>query len=206
MNPTRIVVFAKAPRPGRAKTRLIPALGAAGAAQLASMMLHATLAAALDSGTGPVELCTDPAITDPAWRLTAIPAGVQCSAQGEGDLGTRMSRVAVRACERGESILLSGTDCAEMSAGLLRDAVRALTDTGTVIHPTADGGYALLGLTRHHPTLFSNIAWSTATVATATIARIRKLGWPLHVGSLLHDIDEAADLRWWPHAVPAYRD
>lgn len=206
MKPVRIVVFAKAPQPGRAKTRLIPTLGATGAAQLAAMMLRTTLTAALESGVGTVELCADPTITDAAWRTTTIPPNIECSAQGEGDLGARMLRAAIRTCERGEAILLTGTDCAEMSTDLLREAARALEETGTVIHPAADGGYALLGLTRHHSALFNSIAWSTATVASTTIARIRKLRWPVHVGSTLHDIDEAADLRWWPHVIPGYRD
>lgn len=204
MIPVRIIVFAKAPLPGQVKTRLIPALGAAGAARLASAMLQTTLAAALESDVGPVELCASPAITDAAWRMTPIPAGVECSVQGEGDLGERMMRAAARSCERGEPVLLSGTDCAEMCAGLLCDTADALRKTGTVIHPTADGGYALLGLTRHDPALFSNIAWSAATVASTTMARIRELGWPMHVGSLLHDIDEAADLHLWPHPMPDY--
>ncbi|MBI1905439.1 MAG: TIGR04282 family arsenosugar biosynthesis glycosyltransferase [Rhodocyclales bacterium] len=199
MSPVRIIVFAKAPLPGLAKTRLIPALGAEGAARLASAMLHATLTAALESGVGPVELCATPAVTDPAWRTTVIPADVECSDQGNGDLGARMQRAAARGIARGTPVLLSGTDCAEMSTQLLRDAAHALRQTGSFIHPTADGGYALLGLTRSDAALFERIAWSTSVVASVTMTRIRELGWPLHVGSVLHDIDEAADLHLWPH-------
>ena len=63
MNQTRIIVIAKEPRPGKVKTRLIPALGEAGAARLADRMLRHTLAQALDANIGPVELCVSP---DPA--------------------------------------------------------------------------------------------------------------------------------------------
>ena len=201
MKPVRIIVFAKAPLPGQAKTRLIPALGAEGAARLASEMLSTTLTAALEADIGPVELCATPNVADAAWHTINIPAGVECSDQGDGDLGARMQRAAFRSLARGNPTLLSGTDCAEMSTGLLRSAAHALHETGTVIHPTADGGYALLGLTRHDAALFWNIAWSTATVASVTMARIRELGWPLHIGSLLHDIDEVEDLRFWPYAA-----
>jgi hypothetical protein len=63
-----------------------------------------------------------------------------------------------------------------------------------VIHPTFDGGYALLGLKQFHPSLFSGIEWSTASVAAATIARIRALGWSFHLGETLRDIDTPEDL------------
>jgi rSAM/selenodomain-associated transferase 1 len=199
MRPVRLIIFAKAPLPGLAKTRLIPALGAQGAARLASEMLHTTLTAALESGVGTVELCATPPVTDPAWRATTIPAEVECSDQGDGDLGARMLRATARSIARGTPALLSGTDCAEISARLLRGAAHALSRTGTVLYPTADGGYALLGLTRSDPTLFAGIAWSTPTVASVTMDRIRALGWPLHTGPVLHDIDSAADLHRWHH-------
>ena len=56
----RIVIFAKAPRAGYAKTRLIPALGADGAARLARRMLTHMVNQALDAGVGPTELCMTP--------------------------------------------------------------------------------------------------------------------------------------------------
>lgn len=200
MTPVRTLVFAKAPRPGHAKTRLIPALGAAGAADLAVEMLRSTLRAALEAGLGPVELCADPGISDPAWSGIAIPAGVERSEQGSGDLGARMARAAARTTARGEAALLVGTDCAEMGAALLQGAAALLRLSGTVLHPTADGGYALLGLTRFDPSIFRDIAWGTASVAETTIDRIRALGWPLAIGDTLHDIDEPADLIHRPPA------
>jgi rSAM/selenodomain-associated transferase 1 len=195
IRPTRVIVFAKAPRPGLVKTRLIPALGAAGAARLAQRMLHDTLAAALDARVGPVELCATPDPDDPAWHDTPLPPQVESSAQGDGDLGARMARAAGRALRRGDAVLLVGTDCAEMSSALLRHAAAVLRDVDVVIHPSADGGYVLLGLARFSVQLFTDIAWSTDTVATVTIERIRALGWSLAVGDTLHDIDVADDLR-----------
>ena len=63
-----------------------------------------------------------------------------------------------------------------------------------MIHPTLDGGYALLGLRRFDASLFSDIAWSSDSVAAATIAKIEALGWSLLVGETLRDIDEPEDL------------
>lgn len=195
---TRIIIFAKAPVAGFAKTRLIPVLGPAGAAKLARQMLRRTLAGAVDAALGEVELCVTPEIASFDWRGEALAQGVEISAQGDGDLGTRLARATQRALEHVEAVLLIGTDCVEMGAPLLREAAVALKYKGAVIYPAADGGYALLGLTKFHPSLFSDIAWSTDSVASETIVRIGQLGWSLEVGSLLHDVDEPDDLKRVP--------
>ncbi len=200
MRPTRIIIFAKAPEPCFAKTRLIPVLGAQGAADLARRMLLHTLNEALAADIGTVELCATPALNDAAWRAITLPVGIATSDQGEGNLGARMARAAQRAIEQGECVLLIGTDCVEMSAELLHRAGQMLGDHEAVIHCTADGGYALLGLTRFSPLLFNDIPWSTDEVASLTIARLGQLGRTLHVGAMLHDVDEPDDLdRLPPH-------
>lgn len=196
MKPVRIIIFAKAPQPGLAKTRLIPALGAEGAATLAQKMLADTLAAAVAATVGPVELCVTPAIEDPAWQGLRPDANVATSAQGDGDLGARMARAAKRALEQSEPVILIGTDCAEMSAELLQQASTGLETSDALIYPTADGGYALLGLKSFDEQVFSNIAWSTATVAASTIAKMRATNRHVHIGATLHDIDTPDDLRW----------
>lgn len=182
----RIAVFAKAPRPGRAKTRLIPALGAGGAAALAREMLERTVAEAMATGID-TELWGDP---DPlSWyQGPALPL----FAQGGGDLGARLARAAARRLP----VLLVGTDCPGLDRGRLAAAAAALAARDAVIHPTEDGGYALLGLARFDPSLFEGIAWSTDRVVDETVSRIRALGWSLHVGETLRDIDVPADL---PH-------
>jgi rSAM/selenodomain-associated transferase 1 len=196
MTSTRIIIFAKAPQPGFAKTRLITALGAAGAAKLAQQMLANTLSEALAAGIGTVELCGTPKIDDVAWQGIALPLGIEISDQGEGDLGARLARASERAIENAEAVLLIGTDCVEMSATLLREAAQSLHEHDAVIHCTADGGYALLGLKRYSVALFSEMPWSTDAVASTTIARIGQLGWTLHIGQLLHDVDAPQDLKF----------
>lgn len=206
MSAPRILIFAKAPRAGFAKTRLIPALGAAGAAALARQMLQHTLHQALSAGLGAVELCVTPAIEDAAWQEIDLPQGVVISNQGAGDLGERMARAAQRAIGQGSPAILIGSDCVEMSAALLRDAAQSLREHDAVIHCTVDGGYALLGIGRFSPLLFSDIPWSSAGVADMTRDRIGQLGWSLHLGTTLRDVDEPQDLQYLPqdwstHAV-----
>ena len=198
MSETRIIIFAKAPQPGLAKTRLIPALGAERAAALARRMLETTLERALGAQVGPVELRVTPAISDPTWRGIPIPDGVEISAQGEGDLGARLARATQSGLERSAAVMLIGCDCPELDSTALRQAAQTLRGADVVIHPTADGGYALLGLRRFDPRVFSDIPWSTGSVARRTIQEVDALQWSLHVAALFNDIDEPADLRHLP--------
>ncbi len=194
MSPARILIFAKAPVPGRVKTRLIPALGAEGAARLARRMLADTLATALDAGIGPVELCASPAVDAADWAGTPLSQGLETSEQGLGDLGERMARASQRALTHNNRILLIGTDCPDLSAQHLRTAAAALDAHEAAIYPAADGGYPLLGLRAFHPSLFADIPWSTSVVAELTLARMQTLAWRVWVGETLVDIDEPADL------------
>ena len=191
MRRTRIVIFAKAPVPGKVKTRLIPALGEAGAARLAEEMLRETVTQAAATGLG-VELCASPNAAAAEWR-PHLPA-IDATPQGEGDLGARLARAAVRVIGAGENVLLIGTDCPGLTSRRLMAAAEALRTHDAVIHPAFDGGYALLGLTKYDRSIFNGIAWSSASVAAETIARVEALGWVLHVGEPLRDIDEPEDL------------
>ena len=93
-----------------------------------------------------------------------------------------------RRCRRRRGVLHPRPDAAG------RGHPKRLGRFDAVIHPAQDGGYVLLGLNRFDPILFSGIAWSTSAVAAETLSRIRSLGWSLHVGETLRDIDEPRDL------------
>ena len=194
--PSRILIFAKAPMPGAVKTRLIPRVGAAGAAELAQRMLDFTCREALSVVGAQAELCASPQPGDPSWQ-GRIPAGVETSAQGSGDLGQRLARATRRAIDAGESAILIGTDCPSLDRARLQSALEALQARDAFIHPTLDGGYALLALRRFSPALFSGISWSTNAVAEQTLQRVRTLGWTYAVGQTLRDIDEPADYDAW---------
>ena len=190
---TRIVIFAKAPVPGRVKTRLIPALGAEGAAELARKMLERTVVEALATDL-PVELCGEP---DSADWFAAQP-GLTLTAQGEGSLGERLARASARVLDE-DRILLIGADCPELERSRLTAATDALEAHDSVLYPAYDGGYALLGLKRFDRSIFEGIDWSTPVVASQTVARIEALNWSLHVGETLRDVDEPEDLAHLRH-------
>jgi rSAM/selenodomain-associated transferase 1 len=194
MTPTRIVIFAKAPVPGKVKTRLIPALGESGAARLAHRMLLATVAEAEAACLAIPELCATPHPDDLEWHPFLPRAKLTFSGQGDGDLGDRLARAAARVIREGENILLIGTDCPGLDRRKLREAAAALAANDAIVHPTLDGGYALLGLRRFDALLFENIAWSGPQVAVDTISRIEALGWSVSVRETLRDLDEPEDL------------
>ncbi len=198
MMPIRIVIMAKAPVAGFAKTRLMPALGAEGAAQLAKKMLHHTLATALASKLGSVEICATPDPADSVWQNLDLPSNVIWSAQGEGDLGQRMARAVARTTRGGEAVLLIGTDCPAIDVFTLHEAAQALHDYDASLLPTYDGGYALLALKRFENQLFENMPWSTSTVALKTLQIMAQIDCEVKVLQTLHDIDEPIDLAQLP--------
>jgi hypothetical protein len=198
MKVVRIVIFAKAPLAGLAKTRLIPRLGPNGSAALAARLIQYTVRQALAARVGPVELCAAPDTKQAIWKTLELPGDIQWSEQGDGDLGLRMARTAQRVIERGESLLLLGTDCPQLNSGRLRATARTLMTNDACLVPVTDGGYVLIGLNRYHPSLFADIPWSTADVAHLTRRRISALAWSSTEFPALHDIDEPDDLQWLP--------
>lgn len=190
----RVIVMAKAPVAGYAKTRLIPALGADGAALLAERLLRHAIAQALDAGIGPVELCCAPDARHAVFAELGSDPRVALSEQGEGDLGARMARALQQALASHDRALLIGTDAPALDAAVLRAARDRLAEHDAVLGPAFDGGYTLIGLRRFVPTPFEAMPWSTPQVLAITRERLRAAG--LHHAELppLHDIDEPADL------------
>ena len=198
MMPVRIVIMAKAPVAGFAKTRLIPALGSQGAADLADKMLRHTLETALTAKLGIVEICATPDPTDPAWQNLDLPNNIIWSAQGDGDLGERMARAIARTTRGGEAVLLIGTDCPAIDVFTLHEAAQALHDYDASLLPTYDGGYALLALKCFDNRLFENMPWSTSAVALQTLQRMVQIDCEVKLLQTLHDIDEPLDLAQLP--------
>ena len=195
-----VMVFAKAP--GEAKTRLIPALGAAGAGALHRRLVMHCLRAARDSRLGPVELWCAPDTSDPFFRECERRLGISLWAQGEGDLGARMQRAFESALVHAARAILIGSDIPALSAQYLRDAERALAGgDDVVIGPAEDGGYVLVGLSRCDPELFRGIPWGGAKVLPETRRRIAALGWRLSELPALWDVDRPEDLERLPQEM-----
>ena len=194
---TLIIIFAKFPARGMAKTRLQPALGLEGASLIAKQLLLHSVEQALATGLS-VELCVSPAPTDLCWQTLGLPESLQWSAQANDDLGLRMLAASQQGLYKFKQVVLIGTDCPSLTPLRIQDAVHQLEQSDTVMIPASDGGYVLLGFKQADASLFSDIEWSTASVAAVTRQRIAALGWTLALLDPLHDIDEPADLKHLP--------
>ncbi len=190
--PVAIAILAKAPVPGYAKTRLIPALGADGAAALQAAMLKRTLATALAAGIGPVTLWCAPDCSHPAFAEAAA-QGVALAEQPAGDIGQRMQAAMAAAVTPG-GIIVIGTDCPALTPAHLRQAAAALAGQDAVVIPAEDGGYVLLGLRQANAAVFAGVAWSTPQVMAQTRARLVAAGLRHAEFSPLFDVDRSSDL------------
>lgn len=199
-----LIVFARAPRVGHTKTRLIEALGALPAADLYAGLLARTLhiAAAVD----PIQryLYVDaPAARDYFAPLLA-PDRWRVEVQVAGDLGLRMSDALARVLSQHARVILLGSDIVDLQARDLIDALQRLAARDeVVIGPAADGGYWLIGMRQPQPTLFANLQWGEPHILHATTQRLAALGIRWSVLPVRHDIDTPSDVAQWRAALGA---
>lgn len=186
----RVALFARYPEPGRAKTRLIPALGADGAAALHRRLTERALDAVRESGL-PFELRHTGA--PPEGFRDWLGPDVPLAEQGEGSLGERMARAAAE-----PPVILVGSDLPDLLPRHLRAAAEALRAHPAAIGPAEDGGYYLLALRVPMPFLFEPLAWGTDAVLPATLARFAAHGVAPAVLEPLADLDRPEDLPRWP--------
>lgn len=193
---TRLLIFAKAPVPGKVKTRLAGRLGARGAAELYKKLLHRTLTITTSARLCPVELWCAPTTQHGFFSTCRRKYGVQLRLQWGGDLGQRMNHALTRVLTEGNDAVLIGGDCVSLSGAELREAFRQLTaGSAAVLGPATDGGYVLVGLRRRCPALFRNIAWGTSKVMAATRRRLHRVGIDWTELPMGWDVDAPADLR-----------
>jgi hypothetical protein len=188
---TAIAVLARAPVAGNAKSRLVPALGAEGAAALQARLIERTVATAASARIGPVTLWAAPDETHPLFGAMRRQFGVALARQPAGDLGARM-HAAVGAADG--AALVIGTDCPALTADHLHLAAATLRNYDVVVIPADDGGYVLIGLRQPHAALFSGIEWGTATVMDETRRRLQSLTLSWRELLTLWDVDTPHDL------------
>ena len=192
----RLILFTRYPEPGRTKTRLIPTLGAHGAAALQRRMSEAIVtrmaAFAADYPVSPeIRYADGNQQAMEAWLSSDIP----CLAQGEGDLGDRLHRAFAQAfAQDAQSVVVIGADCPGLTPTLFAQAFAALESHDLVLGPAMDGGYYLLGLKHPAPALFSEIPWGGGEVLAATLKKAQALALATHMLEPLADVDRPEDL------------
>lgn len=189
-----VQVFTRAPVPGEVKTRLIPRLGADGAAALHRRLLDLTLHTATASGVGSVQLWCAPDASHPFLQVCARRFGAQLRAQGTGDLGLRMQEAIAAANAEGHAAVLIGSDCPGLQPQDLRAAATALAGgCDAAFVPAEDGGYVLVAASQAPAILFDRIEWGTPRVMAQTRERLMQLGWRWRELAPRWDVDRPED-------------
>ena len=198
-----IAILAKAPIPGIAKTRLIPAIGAHAAAVLQGRLTERAVATALAANVGPVTLWCAPDSTHTTFLKLVARSRITLRPQPDGDLGARMLAATAAA---GGPVLVVGTDCPALTDVHLRGAANALRDgTDVVIIPAEDGGYVLIGMRSTQPAVFADIQWGTSTVLAETRARVIAHRLVFAERPPLWDVDTEIDLARLEREYPDLR-
>ncbi|RMG53889.1 MAG: glycosyltransferase, partial [Acidobacteria bacterium] len=195
----QIIVFTRYPEPGRTKTRLIPALGPDGAAELQRQMTEHMLRQVRELASRR-RLAIEIRYEGGRDGLMSQWLGADLSyrRQGEGDLGARLERAFDEAFQAGRHrVVIVGADCPGLTAALMAEAFDRLRQSDVVLGPARDGGYYLIGLRRPIPQLFEGISWGTARVLEETQEAIGRLGLSVQCLTMLDDVDRPEDLAVW---------
>ncbi len=189
-----ILLFTKAARPGRVKTRLIGDLSAEQTAKLHSAFVDDVVhSLRLGSFHLAVAWADDEATTS----LPPSMEGLEVLPQHGDDLGQRLYNGLCEMSRQHDLVAALGSDHPEIDAATVEAAFRRLeAGADVVLGPVDDGGYFLIALRREalDPKLFQDIPWSTETVCRDTIEHCLSLGLRYELLPSGHDIDVAADL------------
>jgi hypothetical protein len=183
-----MILFAKAPVPGRVKTRLHGYFTPGQAAELHAALVRDMVSTLLTmAGEADLELHTD-SLTD-AWSDIEVARRLQI----RGGLGERILSALETALAQGHPrAMIVGSDAPSLPAGHLRRLLESPADVA--LGPARDGGYYAISCRRTHPAMFAGVRWSSPDTLTDTLGAARAAGLTVAVGDPWFDIDSAADL------------
>lgn len=191
----RILIFSKAPLPGQAKTRLIPQLGARGAAEFSADLTRHIVKEAAVSQLCPLQLWCEPDCHHALFHELHEAHGVELKQQQGRDLGERMAYALAHGLSDNKSVVLIGSDCPAITADYLEQALQLLASTSTcVLGPAEDGGYVLVGQSALDTDMFENVNWGTSEVVQQTRQRLSSAGRDWLELVTLWDVDRPGDI------------
>ena len=194
LSSTTLIVFAKAPRPGRCKTRLARRMGHGLATRCYQAMTEQVVAQATRLAPGAVVLAVAPDTRHPFFKRLARVYGCRLRRQARGDLGRRMHHALAQAQRADGTALVVGTDQPDLDGGRMAELLERATERpACVMAPTDDGGYWTIGGQQTPAELFRGVAWSTPRVAGQTRQAARRLGLACIEGPRMRDIDDYRD-------------
>ena len=187
-----LALFAKAPRPGRVKTRLAAALGARLAAEFhRECVLAAWQRISRLDGIELFLYCDSQCA-----EFEELAGGGRFRRQRGADLGHRMRSCLEELLGSGyDRALIVGSDAPTLPLQQVREALAALDEADAVLGPCADGGFTLIGASRTAPEMFRGVPWSTAGTRQACLRALRADGLTAaEVATEAYDVDTSADL------------
>ncbi len=190
-----VLVFAKAPIPGRVKTRLLEVLTPPQAAALQARLTHDLIRRLTAEPIADVFLYCHPDHRHPFFRALSRRFGVTLRAQQGNDLGQRMDQALTEILTNHRYTLVVGCDCPTLDSRDFQTAFHALERSyDVVLGPAEDGGYVLIGLSSPRPELFQGIPWGGSAVLAQTRRRIEHLELSLFELPTQWDLDRPEDL------------
>ena len=188
-----LVVMAKAPKPGRVKTRLAQSLPVETVTEFYSCLLHDTMALARSLSTVDIAImCPASDVEDLTWLTRGVVSVV--AQKGEGLAAGLTSVFAHFAAPGRQRVVAFNSDSPHLPASVLESAFEALTGHDVVVGPTHDGGYYLVGAKAVHPTLFDGDGMGTNSALETLLARARGLKLSVGFTDPFYDIDVECDL------------
>jgi len=204
-----ICIFAKNPKPGTIKKNLGKAIGKKAAAKLSKSFIIDTIATTLRISNVDLALAVWPPDSieefnglvsylqnhELDFKITEKSKNIKLLPQIGKDLGERMKNVSAEMFDSGvERLLIIGYDSPQIEQSIYRAAFELLKSNDVVLGPTFDGGYYLIGMTKHNPELFENISWGKPVIYRETVGKIDALNMSWQELELSYDVDDTDDL------------
>ena len=210
----RLVLFTRYPEPGTTKTRMIPELGAAGAAQAPGGQMTEHIVSRITEFCGLHPTAVEIRFEGGDRRLMQawLGTGFKYCRQGKGDIGRRMERALNEGFEDGcKTVVIIGSDIPGITSDIMQRAFERLSLNDLVLGPAGDGGYYLIGMhtaacAKAYPRLFDGVHWGTSAVLSETIAVAERLGLTYSFLDTLDDVDRPEDLAVWNQASASKSD
>jgi len=190
-----LIIFLKYPDPGKVKTRLGKVVGYEKAANIYSILTKYLLTQLSDSNSYKITVCYTP--EDKSVEISNWLNFNYMEPQIGNNLGEILSHAFETSFTNGfDNTIVIGTDCIEITYNDIEQAFSYLSENyNSVIGPTIDGGYYLIGLSgRNYPLIFEDISWGTETVFIKTIEKINMINLNNKVLNYYNDIDEISDI------------
>lgn len=191
-----LYLFAKAPIPGKVKTRMRPHLSDAACADLATEMLYQSADKVAKHWPGKFVLCVTPNRIEPHFEHISKQYNCEIVEQIKGNLGERMRHVLVEGISETGAAVVMGCDVPQIGGHLLVQAEEYLRKGENIIGPAEDGGFYLLGLRKMHQDLFASIEWGGDKVLQSLLQRSKNKDILINKLEDLRDIDRWEDLKW----------